>query len=160
MKHQRAAVVLLAVIAAAGCTPTRFDPASAARDLLARDSEWATAASEGRDLERILSYWSDDARVIEPGEPVYEGKAAIRAYVAASLATPGFHIHWVSSNPVFSPDGRVAYMPGVTELTVPGTDGKPMTIHMRGISVWRRDADGIWRCVVDIANAAPAGPSP
>ena len=34
--------------------------------LLERDAEWARVASEGRDLERILSYWSDDT-VTFPG---------------------------------------------------------------------------------------------
>jgi ketosteroid isomerase-like protein len=26
---------------------------------------------------------------------------------------------------------------------------------MRGVSIWRRDPDGEWRCVVDIANEPP-----
>jgi ketosteroid isomerase-like protein len=52
---------------------------------LRRDAEWANAAAAGKDVEKIVSYWSDDALVIEPGQPVYEGKAAIRAYVAGSL---------------------------------------------------------------------------
>lgn len=121
-----------------------------------RDAEWADAAAAGKDVEKIVSYWSDDALVIEPGQPVYEGQAAIRAYVAASLQIPGFRIHWVSEKPVFSPDGKMAYMRGVDEMTAPGPNGALMTLHMRGISIWRREPDGEWRCVADIANEPPA----
>jgi ketosteroid isomerase-like protein len=90
---------------------------------------------------------------------VLEGKQAIRAYVEASLKTPGFKIHWVSEKPVFSPDGKLAYMRGTDELTVPGPNGAPITLHLRGISVWRMDPDGQWRCVVDISNEEPAAAS-
>ena len=52
----------------------------------------ADLATAGKDIEKIVSYWSDDAVLIFPGQPVLEGKAAIRAYVTASLNTPGFKI--------------------------------------------------------------------
>jgi ketosteroid isomerase-like protein len=89
---------------------------------------------------------------------VLEGKPAIRAYVEASLKTRGFKIHWVSQKPVFSPDGKLAYMRGTDELTVPGPNGTTTMLHLRGISVWRRDADGQWPCVVDISNEEPSAP--
>ena len=123
--------------------------------MLHRDAEWADAAAAGKDVDKIVSYWSDDALVIEPGQPIYEGKAAIRSFVESSLKTPGFKIHWVSEQPVFSADGNMAYMRGVDEMTVPGPGGAPITLHTRGVSVWRRDATGEWRCVVDIANEPP-----
>ena len=146
----------LAVLAVtSACGRPSFDVAAEQQKLLRRDAEWADLATAGKDIEKIVSYWSDDARVIEPGQPVYEGKAAIRAFVIASLKTPGFKIHWVSEKPVFSPDGKMAYMPGVDEMTVPGPNGALMTVHMRGISVWRRDPDGVWRCVVDVGNEPP-----
>jgi ketosteroid isomerase-like protein len=138
-----------------GCSQPRFDAAAEGPKLLQRDAEWAQAASDGKDIEKIVSYWSDDAQVIESGQPVYRGKAAIRAYVTDSLKTPGFKIHWVSETPVFSPDGNMAYMPGVDEMTVPGPNGALMTVHTRGVSIWRRDPDGVWRCVVDIATESP-----
>src|SRR5207248_2512293 len=56
----------------------------------------------------------------------------------------------------FSPDGKLAYMRGKDELTVPGPSGAPATVHLRGISIWRLDADGQWHCVVDISNEEPA----
>jgi ketosteroid isomerase-like protein len=147
----------ITLLLAGGCArPPSFDLAAERQKLLSRDAEWADAAAAGKDVEKVLSYWSDDAQVIEPGQPVYEGKAAIRAYVIASFKIPGFKIHWVSEKPVFSPDGNMAYMPGVDEMTVPGPNGALMTVHTRGISIWRRDPDGEWRCVVDIANEPPA----
>jgi ketosteroid isomerase-like protein len=159
MPRSHVALPLLGLLLCGGCSQPPFDPAAEGQKLLQRDVEWAQVASDGKDIEKIVSYWSDDAQVIEPGQPVYRGKAAIRAYVTDSLKTPGFKIHWVSEKPVLSPDGKMAYMPGVDEMTVPGPNGALMTVHTRGISIWRREPDGEWRCVVDIANESPpAGP--
>src|SRR5438477_9514854 len=137
------------------CSERQFDSKTEGEKLLARDAEWADLATAGKDIEKVVSYWADDAVLIFPGQPVLEGKAAIRAYVTASFNTPGFKIHWVSQRPEFSPDGKLAYMRGTDELTVPGSNGGTMTIHLRGISVWRLDPDKQWRCVVDISNEGP-----
>jgi len=137
-----------------------FDAQTEGAKLLQRDAEWATLASEGRDVEKTASYWTDDAIVVPPSQPIVEGKAAIRAFVAGSFNTPGFHIHWVSEKPVFSPDGNLAYLRSVTMTTFPGADGKPTTVSSRGVTVWRRDMDGQWRCAVDIWNDAPRAPAP
>jgi ketosteroid isomerase-like protein len=149
----------MSAVATGACAgPVLAVPDESAR-LLRRDAEFADAAAAGKDVDKILSYFGDEALMIEPGQPLYEGKAAIRGYVAASLQTPGFKIHWVSEKPVFSADGTMAYMRGVDEMTVPGPNGALVTIHMRGVSVWRRDLGGEWRCVVDIANEPPAAPA-
>ena len=155
MLVSRPSLLLVFLLVLAGCSRRGFDPATEQAKLLRRDAEWADFASAGKDVEKIVSYWSDDAVLIFPGQPVLEGKTAIRAYVTESLKTPGFKIHWVSEKPVFSPDGKLAYMRGKDELTVPGPSGAPVTVHLRGISIWRLDADGQWRCVVDISNGQP-----
>src|SRR5262249_722542 len=69
------------------CSSPRFDAASEATRLLQIDAEWASLAEEGRDVEKIVSYWTDDATVMFPGQPVLKGKAALRAYVDNSLKT-------------------------------------------------------------------------
>ena len=137
-----------------------FDKEAEASKLMARDAEWSNLATAGKDLDKIVSYWTDDAVVMEPGQAAVEGKAAIRAYVSESLKTPGFSIHWISQKPVFSADGTMAYMRGTDEMTVPGPKGQPMTLHLQGYSVWRKDADGQWRCVVDIANEGASTGAP
>ncbi len=134
-------------------TTPRIDVASESAKLLQRDTEWSALASQGTDTDRVASYWSDDAVLMMPGQAIIKGRAAIRDYVASSFKTPGFKIHWVSDAPTFSPDGKFAYMTGKSEVNVPGKDGKPMTIAMRGLTVWRVDPDGQWRCIADVATA-------
>lgn len=149
-------VALLAlVLSLSSCSSRPFDADAEGAKLLKIDAEWADLAADGKDVEKIISYWSDDATLMFPGQPIIKGKAALRAYVTESVKTPGFKIHWKSENPVFSPDGKMAYMPGADEVTAPGPQGALMTLHYRGISIWRRDADGPWRCVVDISNEEP-----
>ncbi len=115
--------------------------------LLQRDAEWALAASEGRDLTRILSFWTDDAVVLPPGLPPILGKAALCQYVESSLQVPGFRITWSSHEAVLSPDGQFAYLLGNNAVTMNGPDvrsqsgaeelmengGAPWTYGMRNL---------------------------
>jgi ketosteroid isomerase-like protein len=156
-----AALCLLAACAPpAPPAPPAFDATAEGAKLLQRDTEWADLATAGKDIDKIVSYWTDDAVIMEPGQAAVAGKQAIRAFVTASLSTPGFRIHWVSQQPAFSPDGNMAYMRGTDEMTVPGPRGAPMTLHLQGYSIWRKESDGQWRCSVDIATEAPPPGAP
>ena len=93
------------------------------RRLLERDAEWAVLSSQGRDVEGILSFWSDDARVFAPGLPPFSGKAALRSYVEGALAIPGFHITWTTSEASLSPDGRMGYLLSTNAVTMHGPGG-------------------------------------
>ena len=125
------------------------------KQLFERDAEWAALASKGQDVDRMLSFWTDDARVFAPGLPVVSGKAALRAYVEGALAIPGFHITWTTTEASLSPDGQMAYLLSSNAVTMAGSDGHPVTTRGRAVTVWRRESDGIWRCAVDIWNDQP-----
>jgi ketosteroid isomerase-like protein len=124
--------------------------------LLTRDAEWAAAASEGRDVECILSYWTDDAVVLPPGLPPIIGKIALREYVETSLQIPGFKITWTSGDAIFSPDRQLAYVFSQNTVTRNGPDGRAASTKGRAVTIWRLEPDGEWRCAVDIWNAEPA----
>jgi len=122
--------------------------------LLERDAEWAVAASEGKDIEHILSFWTDDAIVMPHGFPSVIGKNELRQYIESSLLIPGFKISWTSTDVVFSPDGNLAYMFSQNTVMMNGADGIPVTNHGRAVTIWRREShDNNWRCAVDIWNA-------
>ena len=123
--------------------------------LVWRDAEWALAASEGRDVERILSFWIDDAVVLPPDLPPIIGKAALRQYVESSLQVPGFRITWSTDEAVLSPDGQLAYLVGNNAVTMNDPTGAPVTTKGRAVTIWQRGTDGEWRCAVDIWNVEP-----
>jgi ketosteroid isomerase-like protein len=133
-----------------------MDLASQRTSLLKRDAEWAVAASEGREVELILSYWTDDAVVFPPGLPAVVGKVALRQYVLSSMQLPGFRISWTSTDVTFSPDGLLAYMFSRNAVSMDAPDGSPTRTEGRAVTIWRRESDGQWRCAVDIWNADPA----
>jgi ketosteroid isomerase-like protein len=130
-----------------------MDFTSEKKRLLERDAEWAEAASQGKDIDRILSYWTDDAIVMPPGFPSVVGKEEVRRYVENSLQIPGFKINWTSSDVKFSPDGNLAYMFSENEVTINDEDGNRIVSKGRAVTIWRRETDGAWRCAVDIWNA-------
>ena len=126
--------------------------------LLEQDAEWAALSSKGQDVDRIVAFWTDDARVFAPGLPAFSGKAALRSYVEGALAIPGFHITWITSEASLSPDGQLAYLLSTNAVTMPGPGGQPVTANGRAVTVWRREPDGNWRCAVDIWNDEHIGP--
>jgi ketosteroid isomerase-like protein len=155
MRNTLGIAVLAFGISLSACAPPPFDAVGEGKKLAARDAAWANVSLEGKDIEKIVSYWTDDARVILSAQPVYDGKAAIRGFVTAALKMPGFKIHWVSEPPVFSADGTMAYLPGVVETTSADDRGVVTTAKSRALTVWRKDADGQYRCVMDIDNDSP-----
>jgi ketosteroid isomerase-like protein len=148
-------ILSAAVLLTAACAPPPPpDYEAMGKALLARDSAWLASAATGN-VETVISYWSDDALVIPPGQPPIEGKAALRAYITEMMKIPGFKITWKSEKPVFSPDGKLAYLRGTNVVTMPGPNAKPMEFDGRGVTVWRLEPDGQWRCTIDIWNEPP-----
>ena len=146
---------LLSVALLAGTTAATVDVAAEKAALASADKAWSEAAV-AKDLEKTLSYWTDDATVYPPGQPAVVGKEAIRGFVSAGFATPGFSIRWETRSWEVSASGDMAYGQGRNVATVTDPQGKTITEHGRAVTVWRKEKDGRWRCVVDIWNAAPA----
>ena len=126
-------------------------------EILRLDAEWSRTAATG-DVERILSYWTDDATVFPPGAPALVGKAAIREYVTQSFRLPGFAISWRTTELVVSASGELAYGIGANRVSFTGPDGAPVVAEGKAVTVWRRDAMGGWKCVIDIWNDVRPSP--
>jgi ketosteroid isomerase-like protein len=119
------------------------------------DQAWSQAASEGKDVEKVVAYWTDDAVIVPSGAPIISGKAAIRDYVKQSFETPGFKISWKTLDASVSSDGSMGYTTAESSFTFQGPDGKLQTQTGRGVAIWRRNSDGQWKCVYDTWNHGP-----
>jgi len=150
---------VMALLAAATASPAKVDVTAERAALFKADKAWSEAAVS-KDVEKILSFWTDDAIVHPPGQPAVIGKDALRLYVTEGFALPGFSIRWETSAFEVSASGDMAYGLGSNVVTIDDPQGKMLTERGRGVTVWRKGKDGGWKCVVDVWNAGPNAPPP
>lgn len=148
MKQSIIAIVMLIVMIS--CTNS-IDTKAEGEKLMQLSREWSKAAASG-DAEKTLSYWADDAVLISAGDPTLKGKQAIRQMVEGSLKNPGFKISWEPKSAEVSKSGDLGYLLEETKIIVSDSTGKAVTTNYTGITIWKKQADGSWKDVVDILS--------
>ena len=139
---------------AVSCRPATSDSRAGEAALMATSRAWAQAAASG-DVDRIVSYWADDAIVLAPDQPAIVGKAAIRAFVTQSGALPGFSITWEPEQARIAASGDVGYLVEHNRVTFADSTGTRHTQFGKAVTIWRKDASGAWKCIVDTWNNNP-----
>ncbi len=113
------------------------------------DAEWSKAAG-AKDVDKTISYYSDDATVLPPNSVVLTDKELIRGMWKAMLTAPGFAGGWKATKVDVARSGDLAYVIGNYEMTENDPDGKPKTDKGKFLEVWKKQADGNWKCVADM----------
>lgn len=126
------------------------------------DAEWSKAAG-AKDLEKTVSYYTDDALILPPNIPTIQGKQGARTMWQGMFSVPGFGGGWKATKVEVS--GDLGYVTGTYELSETDASGRPMVDKGKYLEVWKKQSDGSWRCVVDMFNtdlssAPPAGDRP
>jgi ketosteroid isomerase-like protein len=116
------------------------------------DAAWSKAA-ESKDLDKTLSYYSDDATVLPPNAPAATTKEAIRKVWQDMLATPGFVISWKATKVEVAKSGDLGFVSGTYEVTMNDASGKPVSEKGKYVEVWKKQADGKWKCGTDTWNS-------
>jgi uncharacterized protein (TIGR02246 family) len=151
---------LAALLFATGCgtaTPkdTRAADESAIRDL---DAQWAKAAA-AKDVDTAVGYYSDDASLLAPNEPIANDKPSIRAAWSTMLGADTT-LNWQASKVEVARSGDLAYVMGIYQLTTTDPKAKPMADRGKFVEVWKKQADGSWKTVADIFNSDLAAQTP
>lgn len=157
----RAASLALLVLGGA-CTQqapdTRAADGAAIRE---QDAQWSKTAGTG-DLEATVSYYSDDASVLPPNASLITDKAGIRA-MWAPLVAPAVSTSWTTSKVDVAKSGDFGYAMGSYDIKPKDPKSTAAADHGKFVEIWKKQADGKWKCAVDIFNSdlplpAPAAP--
>ncbi|HEY2857301.1 MAG TPA: SgcJ/EcaC family oxidoreductase [Terracidiphilus sp.] len=117
---------------------------------------------EARDLDKIAAHYADDGVLMAPGGPAAKGTAAIRAGLQEMMKDPGLTLKFHATMTDVSKSGELGYTQGSYVMTVtnPMTH-KPMKDHGSYVTTYRKQADGSWKAVADIATSeVPSMPMP
>jgi uncharacterized protein (TIGR02246 family) len=151
--------MLLALIGLAACTseqkPAPAPPDTRAADeaaIRAASAEWAKAAV-AKDLEKSLSFYADDATLFYPGSPLVTGAEGRRKAWDSLLKTPGLALTFATTKVQVARAGDLAYETGTYDMTSTEKSGKTKKETGKYIVVWRKQANGSWKALLDTYNA-------
>jgi uncharacterized protein (TIGR02246 family) len=141
------ALVSLAVVSAAAAADTT---SAIEKDLRNLDDQWS-AAGEAKDIDKVVSFYSDDAVVMPPNAPAATTKDAIRK-IWKDLLTDA-KITWKTKKVEVAQSGDLACLSGTYEVTLNDPSGKSVNDRGKYVELWEKQADGTWKCGADIWNS-------
>lgn len=94
-----------------------------------------------------------------PGVPMVTGKTAIREFMKAFLAAPGFSLRFETARVEVSRDAALAFSFGTNTVSFPGPGGSALHDKGKYVTVYRKGPDSIWKVVADIGNSDLPEPS-
>lgn len=106
-----------------------------------------------------MALYEPGATMYPPAQAAARGTEAIRGLIDAFLRDPAFAITFTPVAVDVSTDGEMGYTLNTAVITATGLDGKPATERIRDFQLWRKQADGSWKIVVDLWNDEPAPPA-
>jgi uncharacterized protein (TIGR02246 family) len=131
---------------------------AAARDadtqaLTANEMQW-NQDYLAKDLDKIMAHYADDVIVMAPGMPAASGKDAVRQLLKGMLDDPAMSLKFHASKVEVSKSGDIGYTQGSYAMTFtdPATK-KVINDHGSYVTTYRKQADGSWRAVADIASS-------
>jgi ketosteroid isomerase-like protein len=124
------------------------------------DADWSVAA-QAKQADAWVAFYADDAVVLPPNDTMATSKDAILKTITDLLALPGLSVSWQTTKAEAARSGDLAYTYGTYELTSNDSRGRPTTDHGKYSEVWKKQADGSWKCIVDMwSSDSPVAPAP
>lgn len=145
-------IILATVIGSVSATASADDKMSAkAKMLIKLDDDWS-AAAVARDVDRVASFYAEDAIAYPPSEPAAVGRSAAKKVWATYFADPTFLISWKTLHAEVSKSGELGYTSGNYEASYKGSDGKPVAEKGKYLCTWKLQEDGTWKAIHDMWN--------
>lgn len=153
-----ATAIAFAAIACNQAPPDTRDADAAA--IKAFEAQWVQDWA-AKDTEKMASHYADDAVLMVPGGPATSGKDAIQASLKQMVADPALSLTFAASKVEVAKSGDVGWTQGSYQLTVTDPMSKQV-VHDHGsyVTTYRKQADGSWKALADIATSEVPPPMP
>jgi len=151
IRSLRVAQVL--VMLALGCARApESSTTQAVVEMINRLRDQEIAAFNAGEADNLASCFTSDCSLMPPDGPMVSGQEALRSWsqgVAAQFVING---RYTGSDVTAAGDWAIERYTGILTLT-PKAGGAPVEETVKGIHIYRRQADGSWRIAQDIWNS-------
>ena len=109
---------------------------------------------------KVISVKADDAVLLPPNAPIARDRKSIRESWAGLLG-PNTGVSWKVSKVEVAKSGELGYLYGTYSLAIRDPKGgAPVSDTGKLVEIWKKQADGKWKCIVDTYNSdLPAAPA-
>lgn len=135
-------------LAQASAQKKSVSPEKSIRDA---DQQWLKVFA-AKDLEKSKAFCTADGSVLAPNAPIATGHEAIKKLFSGFFALPDLKISWQPLRAQVSRSGDMGYTSGAYQMTFNDASGKPITDKGKYATVWKKQADGSWKVLLDIFN--------
>ena len=113
-----------------------------------------------KDLDKIVAHYANDAVLMAPGMPASSGAEAIRSTLKQMVSDPALSLKFQASKIEVAKSGDLAYTQG--SYTMAMTDPQRKQVindHGSYVTTYRKQPDGTWKAVADIATSGVPAPA-
>ena len=140
---------------ATATTTSSNDSTDAIAAINKADSLWDDQSAHNS-AEGWLSFYTDDAIMMPPGENTCTDKASRETSIKNMFAMSGVNMRFQATKTEVSKSGDLGYSTGPYQFSYKDATGKEIHETGKFCETWKKQADGSWKCIVDIWNADPA----
>ncbi len=151
-------LVLLAIlmVALTGCAK-KADVAAERDALMKADADWSTAMGS-KNVDEFMKYFAADGVLMMPNMPALNGAEAIQSTMSQMMSS--INVSWTATNADVAASGDLGYTTGTYQASMTMPDGTTHPDNGKYATVWKKQADGSWKVVVDIFNSDVPMPMP
>lgn len=103
----------------------------------------------------FADWFAEDGVALGNGAPPKIGKIAIAK--SSTWSAKDYRLTWTPTDALMGPSGDMGYTWGHYEGRSKDANGNPVLTSGRYITMWRKQADGNWKVVLDAGANEPAG---
>ncbi len=134
-----------------GDTPTAAStrsPAQEREELMEADRAFARDTAK-KGSEAWVAWFAEDGMIVPAEGPLTPGRETVRQRVASFLDDPGLVFTWEPEMADVAAAGDMGWTVGHYRAELKRAGEEPRVQTGRYLTVWRRQADGSWRVVLD-----------
>jgi uncharacterized protein (TIGR02246 family) len=118
----------------------------------AASAAWSRA-SFAMDIDRGISFYTEDAVQMDPKTPAVKGRENIRKLWTQMPELPGAGVSFQTTSVEVARSGDLAYETGTYDFVTTDNMGTRKDERWKYVVVWKKQGDGSWKAAVDIDNS-------
>lgn len=158
MKNTQMVLCSFAALCLAAYSQTAGRPADV-QALKDNEARW-NREFVAKELEKLVGHYAENAVLMAPGMASASGRDEIRKMLKEMVDDPALSLKFQASRVEVSSSGDLGFTQGTYQMTMTDPASKQV-IHDHGsyVTTYRKQPDGSWKAVADIASSSGRVPS-